>query len=324
MDIEQNSEVAAGEEISTVSESSTPAPSETITTNQASSDGIAPGEALEAPVTVPPPMPTWAPNFKYKAMGQEHEIDEDYRSYIKSQEDEKKIKRLFEQFQGAKALHEEVKSIKTEHVPIKQELQSYKQGFEAFNQLAGKGDFIKAFDLFKIPKAVILQAAKQHLDFDELPQQHREAHHQLTEQEQYNAYLQQQLNEAQAKNNQMATQSLKSELTNVLSRPDVKTVSERYDQVNGPDAFKNLVKERGLAHFAMTQGREDLTATQVVDQLLGMMKPFMAPPQAPAAPAAPREVPVIPATGNSSSSVPGQAKAKRIDDLKKLAEKYTD
>lgn len=264
--------------------------------------------------------PAWAPNFKYKALDKEHEIEEEYRSYIKSADDEKKIKRLFEQKAGVEHLKTERNTFREELQTTKQKVESYDGSFAKFNELTSKGEFKKAFEVFNVPKEVLLKAAKQVIEFDELPQQQQQMHNQMQEQERHNAMLSEERNQVLSQMNQFKTQLLQSELQTVLGRPDVKAVSQKYDEANGPGSFFELVKSRGqqAAKFSGT----DPTASQVVDELLKQYKPFLsqsAPqPQAPVQ----KDLPVIPATGSGNSQSPGERKPQSFAEMRKIAANF--
>jgi len=164
-------------------------------------------QASEAPVSSPEPSPSaqgpdvaasmpdvpaspYAPDFKFKSLGQDYEIDEEYRGYIKTVEDEKRIKRMFEQFKGVDKLKNEWHEYKNkvqEYEPQVEKLKNYDMSFEAFNKLMQGGQYKRAFDLFQIPKDVMYKAALQYAEYDDLPQQQKEVYSQLQGQEQVNA-----------------------------------------------------------------------------------------------------------------------------------------
>lgn len=311
---------SSSEETTTTATETSSAPETTVETSSSETQGASPESQ--------PTQQPYTPNYKFKAMDEEYEIDEEYRGYIKSQEDEKRIKRLFEQFKGVdkiKMREQEYQKKWSEAEPYVQKAQNYDMSFGAFNKLVQSGEYKKAFDLFQVPKEVIYKTALQYAEYDELPQQQKEVYNQLNHQESLNQQLYQQYQETQTQLQQIKSEARKTELQNLLSQPEVKTIAERYDQAYGPGTFKQQIINRGKQHFAATG--QDLTATQVAQEFIQFAKPFLSVPQAPTTqtvPQAPKEVPVIPATGSSSGSSPGPAKIKNLAALKKLAEQYTD
>lgn len=259
----------------------------------------------------------WTPNFKFKSMGQEFEIDEEYRGYVKSADDEKRIKRLFEQFKGVDKLKEQVETYKKDHTMTSSELQNYKKSFETFNELLNSKQYKKAFDLFKIPANVLYQAAMQNLEFDELPQQQKQIYNQLSEQEKYNAMLLEQQQQAMQEIAAMKSQALSQEYAAITTRSDVQPIIQKYESVYGQGSFKEAVKQRGLAIHAMTG--KDPSAEQVVGEILNLVKPFMPQPTQPQAIQQHIEKPVIPAVTGSSSQTPGPKAIRSLEDLKRAA-----
>ena len=275
-------------------------------------------QSVDKPVEgVPAEQQQWTPNFKFKSMGQEFEIDEEYRGYVKSADDEKKIKRLFEQFKGVDKLKEQVETYKKDHTITSSELENYKKSFNTFNELLNSKQYKKAFDLFKIPANVLYQAAMQNLEFDELPQQQKQIYNQLSEQEKYNAMLLEQQQQAMQEIAAMKSQALSQEYAAITTRSDVQPIIQRYESVYGQGAFKEAVKQRGLAIHAMTG--KDPSAEQVVGEILNLVKPFMPQPTQPQAIQQHIEKPVIPAVTGSSSQTPGPKAIRSLEDLKRAA-----
>jgi hypothetical protein len=159
------------------------------------------------------------------------------------------------------------------------------------------------------------KAALEYLEYDELPQQQKQVYSQLEQQERLNQSLYQQHQDAMAQLGKIQTQARGAELTQVLASPEIKSVSEKYDSAYGAGSFRQEVINRGKAHYAMTG--EDLSAQQIAESLIKMVKPFL--PQQQTQAVTPKEVPVIPATGTASSSTPGDKAIRSVADLKRVA-----
>lgn len=258
--------------------------------------------APQAEVVPQQAMPTYTPNWKYKANQAEHELPEEYRGYIKSADDEKRIKRLFEQVHG-------VEKIKNEYKTASTELSSYKGGIEAVNKLLESGQYQKAFSILGWDKDIAFKAAKQFLDFDELPHNQKELYHQASEVELHNQRLQQEYQTLQGQLQAQAAQLKAVELSNVLSQSEVKSVSERFDSANGPGSFRQKVIQ--YAHAESLRRGEDITADEAINAVMEFIKPYQQ--QAQPMQAEPKELPVIPAT--KGSSTPAQKSFKSVDDL---------
>jgi hypothetical protein len=264
--------------------------------------------------------PAWAPSYKFKANGMEHEIPDSYRAFLKSEEEQKKIVRLFERVEGSKKLSEEYEKYKAEYEPKAKELGNYKQSFELFNGLVKEGKFKKAFELFQLPKDVLYKAALENLDFDSLPQEQKQVYDQLNQQERLAAQFQAERETYAAQVQQYKTQALGAELQSSLARPEVKSVQDRFETVYGEGSFRNAIIEAGKQHHKLTG--KDASASEVIDQLIGFYKPFMqnqaAAPQANPVDAivAQTEKPVLPATKGSGNVV--KKKVSTVADLEEL------
>jgi len=260
------------------------------------------------------PIPQYTPNFKFKAAGKEYELDDEYRGYVKTPDDEKRIKRLFEQAKAFEHVHNDREKLKGESSKYKGELDIYNKAIEQVNQFRAKGDFRRALDVIGFGKDDVIKAAKQILDFDALPQQAQDSYYQAVEAERQAQSLYEQ-NQAYA--NQMAalsTSMKKIELSNALSNPEISEIKSRYDEVNGPGAFERAVINVGESHFALKQ--QDISAADAVEMVVKNIRPFMSQ-QAPKPPMAPREVPVIPAV-KGAASASAEKGISSIDDLKRV------
>lgn len=296
-------------------------------TGSSSGDNATPAVATAtgtdtAPAATEPPA--YQPNYKFKANDEEHEIDEEYRAYIKSAEDEKRIKRLFEQFKGVERLKETYKTTRKEAGDYRQKVEMYDNSINAFNQLANAGKRLEALKLLGLDNKFIYEAAKQAMDFDELPQQAREIYNQAEEQKRF---AQQMLQQNQAYQEQMAelkSNAKRAELEQTLAHPEVRDVVSKYEAINGAGSFRQDVIQEAQAEYLRTKETTgqgiDLTAQEAVNRVLRRIKPFMsvAQPQTNQQ----KEVPVIPATGSGSRGSPSSGpKIRSFKDLEKAYEK---
>lgn len=264
----------------------------------------APKASSSEPVLSQDGKPSWEPNYKFKANGQEFEIDEEYRSYIKSQDDEKRIKRMFEQFKGVDSLKERWKQAETQAKEYQSRYENYEQSLGAITQLAQKGDVMKALQYLGFSDEMILQAAKQALDFRDLPDQAKQIHTQAQQQERFaqemfmrNQAIEQQLYQAKA-------QMRAAELESTLSSADIRDFQSRFDTAHGPGSFRQEVINEAQAEYLRTQAQTgqgvDISAKEAVERVLRKLKPFLASQQQPNAPVS--DAPVIPTTKAGSTS----------------------
>lgn len=312
MDLDNNS-ASVSESTSTAPETTSSAPEVTST----------PGTSTEASGGEINAQPAYQPNFKYKAAGKEYELEEEYRPYVKSADDEKRIKRLMEQAKAFEHVHGERETYKTKATAAEQELGQFQQGLQAINEHRSKKEMYKAMQGLGLSNDEILIAAKQLLDFDALPQEQQNMYHQSQEAQRQAQYLSQ-VNQSYASQMQaLQTTVLRNELSQTLARPEIQDIQTKFDAVNGEGAFQQEVINAGKSHHAMYQ--QDLSATQAIESVARKFRPFLTQAQAQAAQIpglqasgyqAPRDVPVIPSVKGAAQSA-AEKGISSIDDMKR-------
>lgn len=279
------------------------------------------GESHE-PKAQPAPEQQYQPNWKYKANGDEYEIDEEYRGYVKGPEDEKRIKRLFEQFKGVDKLKNEYQTTKQRAQEYEGKYNNYEQSIQAINRLVATGQEKKALEILGFKPQQIYKAAQEFLEFDELPQQAKAQHAYAKEQEALAAQFYQEKQQLEQERLSLRTEKLQNDLQRTLAQPEITQISKMYDQAKGEGEFFKAVRQAGQM-LARVNG-QDPTAAEAVEYVAGNLRPFVqqaqqfqAQPQAQAAPGpqAPKPVPVIPAT--SGNMTPVKKRVTSIDDIEK-------
>lgn len=277
------------------------------------------GEKTEAP-------PAYNPNYKFKVMDKEHEIDEWLRPVIKNQEMEKKVKELYEKAYG-------LESIKPKHQAIKEELEQTKakvaetdKALDILGKYVAENDFDSFFEGLNIPKNKILEYALELVRREQMsPEQKAQWEHsrQAKEAARYyeveNARLQQ-------SQQQFAVQQRTFELDMALGVPEAKVVADAYNAGMGsPGAFKDYCIQIGQAYAARGQ---DIPATQAVSEAIKHLKAIN-PSLGAAVVAGGAQVvqasqkPVIPnIQGRGTSAV--KPAVKSLEDLKKRARELTE
>lgn len=260
---------------------------------------------------------TYAPNYKFKVMDKEHEIDEFVRPLIKDAETEKKVRELYEKAYGLDVvksskvqLSDELKNIKIEHSSLVGELQGLGTAIQ-------KEDLDTAFEQLRIKPETVFKWAKKKIEEMELPEEQRRALEQSRE-------AQKRLQAVEMQNQQLSNsfrQTLINERINVVksvvSSPEFSSYAAQFDARAGqPGSFELELLRRGA--IANSEGKDphpqDL-AKEIVS-LYGLQMNSGTPviPQASG-----EKVPVIPNVGSGGSS-PAKSKVKSIADLRKLAD----
>lgn len=192
----------------------------------------------------PPSSNEWKPDFKFKVGDNEFEIDEKYRDFIKDPERENYLKDLH------------VKSKQLEQVlPQAQQLYQVVQEMQNY----AKADFKKLINFLQIPEDQVMKYAQERASYHLLKDEEKQR---IDNQMRYETELEQTRRQVE----QMKVQSLQSELQLNLSRPDVSSFAQAYDQATGiPNGFVHEIINRGIAYS--NQGRE-VTPTQVVQEVM--------------------------------------------------------
>jgi hypothetical protein len=323
-------EVTATESTATESVSVAPEVSTTPDTTAASTEaeptpsGLETLKANTGKKGAPDPVvekPLYNPNYKFKVMDSEYEIDEFLRPVIKSQDIEKKIKDLYEKAYGLDA-------IKPKHQAVKEELESIKakslqtdQALETLGQFVRDNDFDSFFDGLNIPKNKILEYALELVRREQMSPEQKaqwEASKQAREAARYYEVQNQQLQQSQQ---QFAVQQRTFELDMALGMPEVKAISEAYNAGMGsPEAFKNYCIQIGQAYAARGQ---DIPAQHAVSEAVRQLRAInpglgVAGTTNTAQVVQPSSKPVIPnIQGRGTSAV--KPAVKSLDDLKKRA-----
>lgn len=267
--------------------------------------------------------PEYQPNFKFKVMDKEHEVDEWLRAAIKDAETEKKVKELYEKAYG-------LEPVKASRDKIQQEATQYKQGYSALYKdveevmkLKNSGDLDSFFERVDLKPDAVAQWMLEKLKIQELPPDQQRVYHDLNAKNKAERDLARQLEITEAQNRQLATQAREWEVDQWLAKPDLNPIVSRYDSKNGQGAFKSLVGELGIAHFHAYG--EDPTVESVVSKamkLLGGAYDGQPAQSAQVTQNQEKQLPVIPNISGKNVS-PTQKSVRSIEDLKKLRKEMT-
>lgn len=277
-----------------------------------------------APAQAPAP---WTPDFKFKVMDQEHEIEEMYRPLIKDEDTLKKIRRLHEQALGVphlEASRDEFKNKYTAAAPRLQEYEVVEKNMNRLSHFVKQRDFHSFFDALKIPKTEILNWVKQELTFADLPQ---EVQNQIMQARQVSAQAydaQSELQRIQAEQQEQARSQMLQTIDTSIATEAGDVAKAFNERVQDPLAFRNAVITRGSQIMDQTGQKLPVSevikiVTQDLTRLMGYQPaaqtpggpPNVIPPKGAQAGQAP---PVIPNLQGSGAS-PVQKGIKSMKDL---------
>lgn len=209
--------------------------------------------------------PAWKPDFKFKVMDKEHEIEEWARSAIKDEETLKKARELYEKAYGLEPLKQSRDEFKTKYQSLMPQVEEYKQVTSSLNRLSHfvqQKDFGSFFDNLKIPRADIFRWVKQELELSEQPP---ELQQQLRAAQEYQAKLydiQQQMQSYQSQLEQQNQAHAQMTIGSSIAA-HAKEIAEVFNERAGdPQAFYNAVMQQGALHQQQTG--EKLPVDEVV------------------------------------------------------------
>lgn len=230
---------------------------------------------------------SFTPNYKVKVMDQEREIDPMFHGLIKDAQSEKKIREIFERAYGHEFLKPKYETMKGEldtYKPAIQEYQNLQQTIGGLSQMIAREDLGSFLEATQIPKQLVFKWVHQELQKMQMdPEQRQQMEQQNNLQREYytqQSVLQQQqqmMQQMQTQYENFQVQARSGELNNHLSRPEVRSIAEQFDQrVGQPGAFRNEVIRRG--QLAWNTQQKDLSAEEAVTQVLTFAQALMGQP----------------------------------------------
>lgn len=281
---------------------STPAPAE------APQEG-APAAASPAPDGAPAPAAAapYVVNPVFKVKNAEKKMDEWLLSAVKTPEQEKAVRELYEKAYGLEHVKADRQSLKDQFRNYQQQVQQEYgpviQGVQKLNYALQQGNYDAAFAVLGLDKRNVLTWALQYAQMNEQQRTERDrlagtelqTFDMQTQQQQYQQQVQGMLAEARGR-----------ELDFTLQRPDISQAQQAFDQKYGEGAFRAEVIKRG--QYYGYQGK-DIPVEQAVKEVMQYVgwqaqqtptpQPQVAAPAMPqagpsAAPQAQQAKPVIP------------------------------
>ena len=301
----------------------------------AKTDPVITADAPAAPVIpADPAKPAYNPNYKFKAFGKEHELEEFWRGLIKDADSEKKVKDLFTKsfaFEDTKARYE---STQEEYQGLLTDHQALDKDVKRVMKFRNDGDYENFFRSLRIPDQEIFNYVEQKLQRANMPPDQQRAFDQQSLERQRQYDLETEKSDLEQQYQTQAVQHRAMQLDWVLNRPDVSQAASQWDQKLGKlGAFKEaVIAEAKTAWFAEQLDLSAEDATQRVIQKYGAFLNGSAP-QAPMpgnaapvislAPQAQETKPVIPIIKGQGVS-PIKKAPKTLDDLKKMSREAQD
>lgn len=264
----------------------------------------------------------YVPTYKYKANGQELEIDEKYRDLIKDESSEALVRDLMERSYGLEHNKEKSQMLQQEMQKINQEYQALSDGVNELGYYLKKGDLDSAFKLLDLNDTTVMGYVKKKLEERELPPEQREALRQQSAHVQENFHLSRELDTLRRRQEEMEVSQMRNEFHSVMSSPEVQAIASEFDsRVGKANAFADEVIRTGNYYEKVEQ--RDLPVRQVVDEVIGRLGLSGTTAQGQAVSSAvqqvrkPAEKPVIPAVKGQGGS-PVRKSVQSLDDIRKI------
>ncbi len=284
--------------------------------------------------------PAFKPNYKFRVLDKEHEIDKRFHSIIKNAEDEKLVRELYEKAYGLDVVKPKLAAEREENLRISKENTSIKASIDNLRGIVQKvvqtGNYLKMGDFFQrlnIPKELVLRYAAAEVELSELPPDQQNLMQSKIEAERRAEALEQQNQEGQSRFEQLRVEQKRVEFEMEMQKDDVKAAEAAFNaRMGNQEAFRKAVADLGVLTWYQSDGKIDLTPTEAIQKVIALygLKPASdmtgaAPTQAAPAANGQSGKKVIQRTNqtipniNGRSGSPLATKPRSIEDLKKLA-----
>lgn len=263
----------------------------------------------------------YTPNFKYSVLDEEKEMPEKVKALIKTEEDEKFFKELFEKSDGLDHVKTKHQSLKDNFVKLDEEYKGLVGELQELKGFYQKGDLDSFFQSLAIPEQKILEWAYQKVQYKQMAPEQRQLLDARREAEMRAYHLEKQNSSVMSEMERFKVDQKRQEIRMTLNEGSVKSFMDEFDKRAGKKgAFLEELVERGDRAF---QRGKDLHPMEVAQEIMRLYKveAQMAEPKTIGAPK--KGPPVITNVGSKASSPVGQAKVKTLADVKKLQAQFT-
>lgn len=224
------------------------------------------GQAPEGEEEAAAAAAAYAPNYKYKGLGEEKEFEDWAKPLVTSKEIEDKFREMHARAFGIDKYKEDFYSARREN-------ESLNAGLDTLRGFIKEGDLDSFFQATKIPEQVVWNWVKEKLAYQELSPEEKKRYDDYWGAKRENFRLAQTNQKYQNDLESTQVQRKEMELATSLSSPEVTRVMQEFDaRVGKPGAFRDLVIREGLTTEQLT-GKE-CSAEQAVQAVLRYMPGF--------------------------------------------------
>lgn len=227
---------------------------------------------VQAGALDPQPAATaYTPNFKFRAADKDMEFDDFLRGSVKTADQEKKIRELYEKSYGLEHVKNEREKYRNDFKTVNEQHSALNKGLDSLSVMLRNKDYHGFMESLKIPEQDILQYALSRVQYKEMPPEQRQQLDQQYESQQRLAYLEQANSELVSGYQSQMVQQRTSELDGYIGRPEVSQVASEFDaRIGRHGAFRDEVVRRGQ-YYASLPKPQDVTVEQAVQEIMGLV-----------------------------------------------------
>lgn len=232
------------------------------------------------------------PDFKYRSDGKDMEVPEYLRPFIKDKDTQEKVIKMLEKYDAFDTVSSRRDQFRMERDAERQEKQRFVGAVENLRQTVQRGDIDGFLKMVELPEEAILKWATEKAKYYMGDENYRQQVDQQMRQRQESWSKEAQVNDYQAKYQDLEVRQLQTEFNYEMMKPEVSSFSASFDKMAGkPGAFIEEIKNRG--ELAYLRERKTIPPGEVIQ---GIMRQFSTITQA-------AQQPSLPATTTAANKV---------------------
>jgi len=201
-----------------------------------------------------PSKEKYDPDFTYRVLDDEYEMDDRIKKYIKSPEDEELFRDLLSRADGIDGVRQDRQVLRDDNFRLMETENTRQQAVQQLQNFVQKGDLKPFMDTWGIDDNKLAQYMQQRIQLMELPPEQRAAFEANEQARLESMTLQQQYSQLQQQNYQLQVNQLSSAVDQTLSRPEISEHVRNYDSQKGPGAFRREIAALGDYYYKQGRG----------------------------------------------------------------------
>lgn len=268
-------------------------------------------ETAEASGDVTPEVPEYTPNMKYTVHDEEREFDDWAKPLVVDKASEDQFRQIHEKVYGIDHIKQDRDSLRERVSMMQESVEKYNtisQNIQSLNEYAQAGNYDAFFQTLGVPESEIMKWAANRIRYTEMSPEERMQYDRSVDNQRQAVLSRQQTQTMQQQIDQLQYERTLLHFDQFLSRPEIKEVSQRFDQRLGRQgAFRQAVFERGSYYAAVH--KKEVPIEEVADEIIRMSGLHEVNTQASVAGAG--QAPVLPGTSQVPPHVAAATAAKK-------------